>query len=162
MKTIPLTQGQFSLVDDDDFAYLSQWNWCAWFNPHTKSHYAKRDSPSVNGKSSSIYMHRAIMGAVKGQEVDHENHHTLDNQRGNLRVTTRQGNSQNQRLPRNNTSGVCGVYFARLGRKWIAQVMVDGKTLHLASCAKKEDAIAAREAANIKYGFHENHGKAIA
>jgi len=37
--------------------------------------------------------------------------------------------------------------------------MVDGKTIHLGRFDKFEDAVAARKAADIKYGFHPNHGK---
>ena len=29
MKYIKLTQGQVAAVDDEDFAYLTQFNWCA-------------------------------------------------------------------------------------------------------------------------------------
>lgn len=27
MKTIPLSQGKFAIVDDEDFGWLSQWKW---------------------------------------------------------------------------------------------------------------------------------------
>ena len=28
MKLIPLTRGRVALVDEADFEWLSQWNWC--------------------------------------------------------------------------------------------------------------------------------------
>jgi hypothetical protein len=31
-KTIPLTQGQVVLVDAEDFNYLNQWKWYAFYN----------------------------------------------------------------------------------------------------------------------------------
>jgi len=38
--------------------------------------------------------------------------------------------------------------------------MSKGKAVHLGFFDDKDDAIAARKAANIKYGFHANHGAA--
>ena len=29
MRRIPLTRGQVAIVDDADYAWLSQWKWCA-------------------------------------------------------------------------------------------------------------------------------------
>lgn len=80
MGLIPLTQGQFAKVDDEDFAWLSQWNWRAHYSPCSKSFYAMRSAPSSEG-GAAIYMHRLILGAQKGQQVDHESHDTLDNRR---------------------------------------------------------------------------------
>lgn len=30
-KTIPLTQGKSTIVDEDDFIYLNQFKWCAHY-----------------------------------------------------------------------------------------------------------------------------------
>ena len=158
MKTIQLSQGRFALVDDEDYEWLSQWKWYAHYDPDTKSYYAVRNSRTGNGKQTTISMHRLIMGATKGQQVDHGSHETLDNQRSNLRLTTQQGNSQNRRLPRNNTSGVCGVKWAKRLKKWQAQITVDGKRKHLGCFITLGAATFARKAANCQYGFHLNHG----
>ena len=158
MKTIPLSQGQFALVDDDDYEYLSRWKWYASYARGTKSYYAMRNSPSVNGKRQSILMHRVIMDAKKGEQVDHENHETLDNQRGNLRLTTSQGNQQNARLRTDNISGFCGVTWHKRDKKWRAQIQVDGKVKDLGCYVTLGAAIFARKAANCQYGFHLNHG----
>ena len=57
-----------------------------------------------------------------------------------------------------NTSGVTGVCFSKKGNKWFARIRLDGKSKHLGSFADKQDAIEARKDAEIKYGFHPNHG----
>ncbi len=43
--------------------------------------------------------------------------------------------------------------------RWIAYIRVDRVLIRLGSFRNKEDAVAARELAEIKYNFHENHGK---
>lgn len=157
MKEIQLTQGQVALVDDDDYEWLSQWEWRAWLNPHTRSIYA-RHQITVNGEHITTLMHRLIIGAGKGQQVDHENHDTLDNQRHNLKLATNQENQRNKTIQRNNASGACGVAWHIAAKKWQAQIGVGGKQKYLGLFVTKEDAIAARQAANIQYGFHINHG----
>lgn len=59
----------------------------------------------------------------------------------------------------NNTSGHTGVYWNGLRGKWYARIVVSGESKNLGHFLEKDEAIAARLAAEIKYGFHENHGK---
>ena len=89
-------------------------------------------------------------------ELDHINQIRNDNRIVNLRLVNRLINSQNASLSKNNTSGFNGVNWKR--NRWIAQIQCNGKKIHIGSFKKKADAIMARKVANIKYGFHENHG----
>lgn len=157
---IPLTQGQVAEVDEEDYFWLSQWDWYAMASKSTGSFYAVRRAPSVNGKQgATIHMHREVAGAQPGQEVDHGDHGTLNNRRHNLTLTTHQGNAKNRRLTTRNTSGVCGVSWCRFEEKWRAYIKINGKAVSLGYYIEKADAIAARQVANVKYGFHENHGE---
>lgn len=160
MKLIPLTQGQFAKVDDEDFELLSAHKWYAWRSHHAANFYAKRNVREVsgNGRQTTLIMHRVIMGANKGEEVDHENHDTLDNRRKNLRRTTHQGNCKNMSLLSSNTSGACGVRWCKRAKRWHARIKINGREVHLGFYADKDDAIEARKAANARYGFHANHG----
>ena len=90
--------------------------------------------------------------------IDHENQNPLDNRLVNLRTVTNQENSRNARMRPNNTSGFCGVSWHKQRNAWGAKIKVGGKYFSLGLFTDKADAIAAREAANVKYGFHENHG----
>ena len=92
-------------------------------------------------------------------QIDHIDGDKLNNHIDNLRVVTQQENRKNQKIPRNNTSGVTGVYFAKHAKKWCARIQVDDKLIHLGYFDNFEDAVAARKAAEILYGFHENHGR---
>ena len=93
------------------------------------------------------------------KNIDHIDHNGKNNKIKNLRAVTHQENHRNERKSKNNTSGMTGVIWRKDTNKWAAQVMVDGKCVRLGSFKDKKDAIKARKAANIKYGFHKNHGK---
>lgn len=96
---------------------------------------------------------------AKEEEIDHIDHNPLNNKSDNLRKASRTTNGRNVSKGRNNTSGVVGVYWKKREQKWLAQIKVNQKDTHLGFFSDKEDAVAARKAAEIKYGFHENHGK---
>ena len=106
-------------------------------------------------------VHRVIFLIMTGRwpdEIDHINHIRDDNCWVNLREASHRGNSRNQSMHKTNTSGVCGVCWAKERQKWLACIWANNKNLNLGLYNDKEDAIAARAAAEIKYGFHENHG----
>ncbi|MCR9194498.1 MAG: HNH endonuclease [Hyphomonas sp.] len=95
-------------------------------------------------------------------QIDHINHDGLDNRLENLRDVPERANRRNKSLARNNNSGVNGVWLKRrAGRrpKWGAKIQVDSVAYHLGDFETFEAAVAARKAADIKFGFHKNHGK---
>ena len=95
----------------------------------------------------------------KGMQIDHFNHIKTDNRIENLRMVSFKENCRNMPLRKDNTSGFCGVLWHKQRRKWVATIMIDGKKYHLGIFSNIDDAIAARQEAEIKYGFHPNHGK---
>lgn len=90
-------------------------------------------------------------------EIDHINGIRDDNRIANLRLATRTQNSKNLKRPANNTSGAVGVGWT--GRKWRAHIKIGGVFHHLGHFDTKEGAVAARKAAEVKHGFHANHGR---
>lgn len=56
-----------------------------------------------------------------------------------------------RKVNRNSTSGVRGVSWSPKLGKWRAQIMLDRKQIYLGVYEKKEDAIAARKAAEVRY-----------
>lgn len=105
--------------------------------------------------------HRLAFVYMTGEyplEVDHVNHNKHDNRWSNLRSVTTKENHRNNDLNRNNTSGITGVVWHKVRKKWTASVRFDGKRKHLGIFSKKSDAIKARAAANVELGFHQNHG----
>ena len=122
MRTIPLTQGQVAIVDDDDYPELMKFKWCAAWFPDSRSFRAIRGASLPSGRSQVILMHRDIMGAAPGQDVDHANHDPLDNRKANLRICTRSQNSANRRKRSHCSSPYKGVSWRARGRKWQARI----------------------------------------
>src|SRR5262249_16259248 len=63
MQHIPLSQGQIALVDDDDFACVSQYHWCYRGERNSGQGYALRHDKDGK-KFRTVYLHREIMGLV--------------------------------------------------------------------------------------------------
>jgi len=94
-----------------------------------------------------------------GEQIDHINHNMADDRIENLRKTTNKGNSRNRSLGSSNKSGATGVYWRQDVYKWRATIKVDGVEMSLGFFTDFEAATKARAAAEVEYGFHENHGK---
>lgn len=145
MKTIILTGGSTALVDDKHFDMLNKYTWLL-----NNKGYAQR-SIYNEGTLRTTFIHREVMGAKKGQIVDHINGNPLDNRRSNLRFCTQAENCRNQKLSSNNTSGYKGVHL--IGKKWRAMIMVDGKNIHLGMYATAEEAARAYDnTATVEHG----------
>ena len=151
MKQIPLTQGKVALVDDTDYNELSQYKWCA--QKTQGNFYATRKSPRINGKQSSISMHRQILQLEKGdkREADHKDHNTLDNRRANIRICTHQQNQKNQKRQLNTTSNFKGVCWYKLTKKWLARIMINGERKCLGYFRIEKEAALAYDVAAKKY-----------
>lgn len=108
------------------------------------------------------YAHRVIWAMEKGvwptNSIDHINHNGVDNCISNLREATSTVNNRNHPRPLNNLSGYVGVHWNELDERWVAQIGVDGKSIHLGSFTDLEEAASVRKSANITYGYHDNHG----
>lgn len=89
MKLVPLTRGAFAVVDDDDFERVAAHKWSV--SEGKQNLYAQA---RVDGER--VLMHRWLLDAPKGYEVDHANGMSLDNRRENLKVCTRTENLQNR------------------------------------------------------------------
>ena len=129
MKRIELTQGQFALVDNEDYEELNKWKWHAY-----KNRYGGFAAIRNKGKwphQQGVSMHRAVMGYPKGLQVDHRNHNTLDNRKSNLRICTNSQNSMNRVLYENTSSQYKGVYRNKNAKKWRTCIEHNGKKIHL-------------------------------
>lgn len=137
---IRLTQGKVALIDVEDLPRVSKYSWCAaWM------HYDWRAVGHVEGKT--VTLHRFVMNAQPGQEVDHINGDGLDCRKSELRFATHSQNNQNAyRVKPGSFKGV-----RPSGKKWGARIKVDGKQYHLGVSDTPEGAARLYDAAAIKH-----------
>ena len=147
MRKIPLTKGQFALVDDDDYLYLMKYKWRAVRTPKSNTWYAVCSLYYRSFKFMTLLMHRIICGVKNTQEVDHKDRNGLNNQKDNLRPATRLQQIRNTR--KRSSSPFKGVRND-MG-KWESCITVNDNMMHLGSYDQPEDAAYAYNQAALKY-----------
>jgi HNH endonuclease len=91
--------------------------------------------------------------------VDHINGNRADNRIENLRSVTAAENARNAKIYKTNSSGVVGVYWFDDRKKWGVSIRVNKKLKQLGFFSDIDEAANIRKLAQVKYGFHENHGR---
>ena len=147
MKTIPLSKGMNAIVDDDDSDAVSAFAWCL----HSRGYAVRKGPRDSSGKRAVILMHRSILSATPGTEVDHINGNRLDNRRSNLRFATSSQNHANQKLSSKNTTGAKGVSFNRKSGRYYAEIHLNHRKKFLGSFSSIASASAAYDAAARLY-----------
>lgn len=118
----------------------------------------------IDGKGYTLHRIAILLATGvydKTVQIDHIDHDRGSNRFSNLRVVSRAENMRNQSLRNTNKTGVTGVCakYTRKGKlRYSADIMVNYKSINLGIFDTIEEAAAAREEANIKYGFHPSHG----
>lgn len=105
----------------------------------------------VSGKSQglAVRMHKVVTGTTF-EIIDHANNKPWDNRKFNLRISNKQTNGINRGCNKNNKLGVKGVNKIKNG-KYVARIMINGKTVHLGCYNTIEEAKSARVNAEKKY-----------
>ena len=126
--------GRVALVDDQDYELVSARRWYLYERYREEGKrihgpYANRTVHS-NGRSRTFGMHVVIMGRPY---IDHVNHNGLDNRRVNLRPASGSQNQHNTRPYIGTSSQYKGVYWKKSSRRWVAQIAIDCRRMHLGS-----------------------------
>lgn len=96
-------------------------------------------------------------GVAPVLHIDHINGIRTDNRFANLREVSAHENTKNAKKRCDNKSGYSGVTMQ--GGSWIAQIGGGKTRKYIGSFKTLEDAITARKEAELKYNYHENHGR---
>lgn len=108
----------------------------------------------------NIFMHRVLYAIHHGRwpagVIDHINGVKDDNRAINLRDVPQSENGKNRAKMNTSKAKVVGVKPVK--KKWVAYIG-SRPTICIGSFDRFEDACAARKAAEVEHGFHENHGR---
>lgn len=145
-----------AMVDPADLESVCRFNWHV--KPGEQTNYAQG---SAGDGWRKIKLHRFLIGAKRGEKVDHRNGNGLDNRRCNLRLASAAQNSMNSAKQAGKTSRFKGVCRDR--GAWVAHIGRDGKMYYLGRFQDEEDAAIVYDvAAQLFFGeysrlnFHSN------
>lgn len=108
---------------------------------------------SVDGKSYGahrivwMYVHGYLPSAI----IDHKNGNKSDNRITNLREATISQNRMNCRTHSNNSSGLKGVRFDKIKKRWEARITIERKQVRIGRFKSAAAAHAAYVAAAVKH-----------
>jgi hypothetical protein len=145
MPEIPLTKGYVAVVDQEDYEPLATARWSAK-KTRRGCVYAVRTIHVRGVGDRRLYMHRAILCAPVGADVDHKDGNGLNNRRGNLRVCSRSANLANQRKQSRQTSRFKGVWWNVKKKHWRCGIKLHGRSQHIGCFSSDVDAAHAYDA----------------
>lgn len=138
-------------VDDNISIEILNLKWSVQKNGYvTSSEYLGK----INGKyvNKTLYLHRLIMNAPVGMQVDHIDGNKLNNKSQNLRLCNNQQNNRNTKSRKNSTSKYKGVCWDGRNKKWLAQICLGGgKHKNLGRFLDEIEAAKAYDVAAKKY-----------
>lgn len=120
-----------------------------WEKAKVRTWYEYRGYAVTNIKRKAVYFHKIVKKSTNGFVIDHINRIKLDNRKENLRVVTHRVNTINVDRYKNNHSGYKGVTKVDYG--YIATITVNREKVYLGFYKDINDAIKARQEAEIKY-----------
>jgi len=131
------------MVDDEDYEYLSQYNW----------HVSKDKCVAswLGGHNKRVLLHRFIMKPPDDMEIDHIDGNRLNNQKSNLRLATSSQNKCNRGPRKDNKSGFKGVSWHKQREKWTARIKSGEVYKHLGLFESKEEAAKTYNNAAIRF-----------
>jgi hypothetical protein len=150
-RTIQLTRGFNTLVDEADFEQVNRYRWNAW--AYHRLRYARRLERVGAGKGRerkyrAMFVHRLILDAPADKDVDHCNSDGLDNRKANLRLVTPSQNSQNNRKFQG-ASKFKGVHRCR--NRWVSYICISGKMKYVGCFHAEQEVARAYDAAARKH-----------
>ena len=125
-------------------------------SPHPRGHLL------TTIQSKQYYVHRLIWCWLYGYypvQIDHEDGNPGNNKLSNLRATNNIGNSQNSAVYNTSKTKISGVVWTPNMQAWQARICVNYEQINLGFTKDFFAACCLRKSAELRYGFHKNHGR---
>jgi hypothetical protein len=149
---IRLTRGRVAIIDEQDYDLVKHYTWRFLKRKIDEKGYAEAYYREVDThKKVYVRMHNVIMNQLF---IDHIDGDGLNNRRINLRPASTLQNHWNRGKSTRNTSGYKGVSWSKQKCKWVANIRLDGKQIHLGFFGAPEEAANAYNHAALT-----NHGE---
>ena len=172
MKTKKRTKVKFRPIPKDigDYIAYSEESSTGLINKVNRGAIGKEDQEvgTINGRGYFVFKfihkmyrsHRVIYFLCTGIDpeekiVDHIDTNPLNNKISNLRLATHKQNQDNRKKSKNNSSGVTGVIWVKLSKKWRAEIYKDRSRIYLGLFDNKDEAVAVRIAAETDPRFRD-------
>jgi hypothetical protein len=144
VKRLKLTRGFYALLDAEDYEFARRFKWRAVTKGKWTYAYGRVDGEDV-------FMHRALLKAKPGEQVEHENSNGLDNRRCNLRLRSQPGNGRNQKMAAYGASEFKGVCYSKRYRNWRATIGIMNCDYSLGSYETKIEAAIAYNIGSVEF-----------
>lgn len=118
------------ICDEEDLPIISQYKWVLHKGANTSY---VRGYKRGESKKPYVYLHRVIMNASKGEEVDHKNRNGLDNRKSNLRICTHGENAANR-------DNIKGYWFDKTVSAYRAEIWFNNKKKYIGVFKHPEEA----------------------
>jgi hypothetical protein len=133
-------KGHQVLVDDEDAHWLEN---MTWYLIEARQLTQKYYIAHMAYKGTTVYLHRVVMEAARGEIVDHINGNTLDCRRENLRITNQTVNRINCVVRANKKSSKFkGVFKNKRGssKPYYSMIQLKGNTIWLGTFTTEQEA----------------------
>lgn len=144
VKEIPLQNGMFALVDDEDFERVNQHLWSV------RTTDIKNGLIVENNKVGRIQ--RFVLGLKdKEKKIIQINKNPLDFTKDNLKILNKSEVQKTAKGWRNSSSKYKGVSWMASRKRWRAHITLEGKFKHLGYFEKEDDAAEEYNKAALSY-----------
>lgn len=125
-------------------------------------HHSGKEYLRVSAYQFNMLAHRVAWevyyGSTPKGQIDHIDGNGKNNKIENLRCVTNQENHMNVKLQSNNRSGISGVCWDKSRGLWSVRIKYKRKNIYIKRTGDFFEACCLRKSAELKFGFHRNHG----
>lgn len=137
-----------TLVDKKDYEKFKDWTWVV----NAGSYVVGYRTDTLRRAQKLQLLHRLILVAPEGKDVDHKNGDVTDNRKKNIRLCSHLENMRNLKKPKHGVTSIFkGVSWDKRRNKWTVRIQIIEKYLFLGYFDDELKAAKAYNVAATKY-----------